>query len=81
MYRSKSSRSPPKGFLQTLDVPLRAWRDISIDYVTGLPECKRNGRTYRHILVVIDRLTKMRHFITTETLETEELVEAFISRV
>ena len=79
--RSKSSRSLPQGFLQPLEVPLRAWRDISIDYVTGLPECKRNGRTYRHILVVVDRLTKMKHFIATETLETEELVEAFISRV
>ena len=75
--RSKASRSSPQGFLQSLEVPFRAWRDISIDYVTGLPQ----SGLYSHILVVVDRLTKMRHFIATKTLETEELVSAFISRV
>lgn len=79
--RSKFSRSAPQGLLQSLEVPFRAWTDISVDYVTGLPPCKRGGRTYRHVLVVVDRLTKMRHFVATETLETEELVDAFVSRI
>jgi hypothetical protein len=48
--------------------PFRAWSDISIDYITGLPECEEGGEVYRHILVVIDRLTKMRHFIPCVTL-------------
>ena len=46
-----------------------------------MPACKREGKTFRHILVVVDRLTKMRHFIPVATLDTEELVEAFIEIV
>ena len=61
--RSKSSRSGPYGVLKSLPVPSGRWKDISMDFVTGLPES--NG--FDAILVVVDRLTKMRHFIPTNT--------------
>jgi hypothetical protein len=77
--RSKSSRSRSQGFLKPLEIPFRSWTDISVDYVTGLPDCTRNGVTYRHVLVVVDRLTKMRHFIACETLDVPELTQRFMS--
>lgn len=79
--RVKSSRLAPPGFLQPLPVPFQAWSDISVDYITPFPICERNGVKYKHILVVVCRLTKMRHFIPVASLSTEELVNVFVSRV
>ena len=80
-FRTKTPRSSPPGFLKPLEVPLRAWSDISIDHVVDLPPCKRDGKTFHNILVVVDRLTKMRHFIPTTSLDTAELVECFIKNI
>jgi hypothetical protein len=79
--RTKSSRLAPQGFLQPLPVPFRAWSDISVDYITPLPESKFHGTTYKHLLVVVCRLTKMRHLIPVPSLTVEDLVDAFVSRV
>jgi reverse transcriptase-like protein/integrase-like protein len=79
--RTKSPRSLPQGFLQPLPVPFRAWSDISVDYITPLPTCERHGAKYKHILVVVCRLTKMRHFIAVTGLSADELATAFIGRV
>ena len=80
-FRTKNPRSAPPGFLQPLPVPFRAWSDISVDYITPLPDCIRDGSVYKHILVVVCRLTKMRHFIATKTLNADELANAFVNRV
>ena len=79
--RTKTPRSAPPGFLKPLEVPLRAWADISIDHIVDLPECTRNGKTYRNILVVVDRLTKMRHFIPVTGLDADEVAESFLHYV
>nr|GFC53437.1 hypothetical protein [Tanacetum cinerariifolium] len=46
------------GLLQQLDIPVWKWDEISMDFVTGLPQTQR-----RHdpIWVVVDRLTKFAH--------------------
>jgi len=80
-FRTKTPRSAPPGFLKPLEIPFRAWSSLSIDYVVDLPPCRRNGKTYRHILVVVDRLTKMRHFIPVTGLSADELADAFVARI
>ena len=40
------------------------WQDISLDFITHLP-VSRGPEQYDSILVVVDRLTKMAHFIPT----------------
>jgi len=51
-------------------IPEKAWTHISADFITKLPL----AQGYNTILVVVDRLTKMAHFIpTTERTSTEEL--------
>ena len=52
-----------------------------MDYITPLPAYVRHGKEYKYIVVVVDRLTKMRYFIATVTLEANELVERFIEKV
>ena len=57
--RSKSSNEKYNGMLQPLPVPLEAWKEVALDFVTGLPKVGE----YNAICVVVDRLTKQRHYI------------------
>ena len=46
------------GELQSLPLPKRPWQEISIDFISGLPEVF-NGKQYVNcILVIVDRFTK-----------------------
>ena len=57
--RAKAPRDKYNGLLKPLPIPERPWMDITLDYVTGLP--KSNGNDA--ILMVVDRLSKERHYI------------------
>ena len=54
--------------------------DLSLDFVVELPECHR-GKTFWHILVVVDRLTKRRIYKPLKSLSTAEFIEAMNRRV
>jgi hypothetical protein len=60
----KVERKTPTGKLQSLEVPLWPWDDIAMDFVVGLPHSPR-GRD--SIWVVIDRLSKVAHFIPIQS--------------
>lgn len=52
--RTKSWRDQRKGLLKPLPVPDRPWQEVSMDFITDLPESE--GCT--NIMVITDRLTK-----------------------
>ena len=60
---SKAVQYKPYDNLQSLPVPTYRWKDLSIDFVTGLSiltDWKKDS--YDSILVIIDQLTKMVHY-------------------
>ena len=68
-------------FLKLFQILFQAWSDIFIDYIVNLSECKHENQIYKHILIIINCLTKMWHFILCITLKADELAICFITAV
>lgn len=76
--RSRTTRHKPSGVLRPLAVPYQPWKSISMDFITGLPWSEGHDA----ILVVVDRLTKMRHFVPCRTTTTSrDLSDLFLTNV
>ena len=75
---NKSPRHTKYGLLQPLELPYAAWTSISVDFITQLPESQGNTQ----IMVVVDRFTKMAHFIALETNATaRDVADTFLEEV
>jgi len=76
--RNKNRTEQPAGKLMSNSIPEKPWMHISADFITKLPL----AQGYDAILVVVDRLMKMVHFIpTTEKTTAEGLARLFRDNV
>jgi hypothetical protein len=77
--RVKAEHQRPAGLLQPLKVPEWKWEEISMDFIVGLPRT-RDG--YDSIWVIVDRLTKVAHFIPVKiTYSGAQLADLYMSRI
>jgi hypothetical protein len=58
--RVKAEHQRPAGLLQPFHLLVWKWDEISMDFIVGLPKTQ-NG--HNSIWVIVDRLTKVAHFI------------------
>jgi hypothetical protein len=73
--RTKAEHQKPAGLLQPLPVPEWKWEEIGMDFVTGLTQTQKGNDS---IWVIIDRLTKVAHFIPVKPLLEEPTLPRYI---
>lgn len=73
----------PQGDLISLHVPIYQWKDLYIDFMTGLPiSTSYKDNSYDSILVIVDRLTKIIYYQSVEfTIDDPKLIEVVINMV
>lgn len=76
--RNKTETVASPGMLQPLPISERAWSDLSMDVIEGLPNSC--GKTV--IYVVVDRLTKYVHFMAlTHPFTAMQVAQLFMDNV
>ena len=79
-------RHKPYGQLDPLPIPMdienSPFKEISLDWITGLPASVRRGQEYNSILTVVCRVTKYALFIPTrENTTAVDFAELFFEHV
>ena len=75
--KNNTSTQRLQGLFSPLPVPEGRWTDVTMDFVTGLPQTQHGNDM---IMVICDRMTKMAHFIAVKkSLTAEQCARLFIS--
>lgn len=75
-------RHRPYGLLEPLPVPQKPMEWMSIDFITGLPPSRWDGRVYDSIMVAVDLFTKYSLYVPcTKDIDAEGLAEKFYDRI
>ena len=76
--KAKPRNARPFGTILPLQPPEASWQDISMDLITSLP----TSNTFDAIFVIVDRFSKMAHFIPTNTTaDAPTLASLFITNI
>jgi hypothetical protein len=77
--RVKAKHQRLAGLLHPFKIPNWKWEEIGMDFITGLP---RTSKGYDSIWVIVDRLTKVAHFIPVKTTcKGSQLAELYMARI
>jgi hypothetical protein len=77
--RVKASHLKVSGTLQPLPVPFWKWEDISMDFIVGL---SNTSQKHDSIWAIIDRLTKIAHFLPMHTTYTaKKYAEVYLDQI
>jgi hypothetical protein len=64
----KTEHRDPTGLLQPLPIPEWKWEVVTMDFISKLP---RTNKQHDYIMVVVDNLTKLAHFIPVKHTQKE----------
>ena len=80
--RSKSKTTKPYGLLKPLPPPEKKWSEITMDFITPLPLTKSKNSAIYDIYDIVDRLSKLVHFVpTTKIVNAEITAKLFLNHV
>jgi hypothetical protein len=80
--KAKAPRHAPYGLLNPLPVPDGPWKEVTMDFITDLPPSSYLGQVYDQILVVVDRFSKMAHYIPFKgTWGAKDLAEVWMREI
>jgi hypothetical protein len=74
--RVKAEHQRPAGLLHLLKIPEWKWEEIGMDFIVGLP---RTSARYDSIWLIVDRLTKVAHFIPVNS--GAKLAELYMAQI
>ena len=76
--RNKGSKSRYQGTLKPLPLPIQRWRDISVDFIGPFIPSSAPRSSNDCIMVVVDRLSKERHYTPCQTtMKASDLARLF----
>src|SRR4051812_6777161 len=74
-HRIKAEHQRPAGTLQPLSIPKWKWDKVSMDFINGFPKTQKGNDA---IFVVIDRLSKVAHFLLVrESITASQLADLY----
>ena len=75
----KTEHQRPVGLLQHLEVAEWKWEHVTMDFVTHFP---RTSRGHDIVWVIVDRLTKLAHFLAVQmTFTLEDFIRLYIREI
>nr|GEZ87138.1 RNA-directed DNA polymerase [Tanacetum cinerariifolium] len=67
------------GLYEWMVMPFAPWEDISLDFVVGLPRIQRHKDS---IMVVVDRFSKMAHFVPcSKTYDASQVAQLYFAEI
>jgi len=75
--KNKASRHQPYGLSSPLELPYAPWQSIAMDFITDLPTSEGCDQLW----VIIDRFTKMAHFLPLKEKKAADLARTFAKAV
>jgi hypothetical protein len=77
--RIKAEHQKPARLLQPLPIPVWKWDEIDMDFVVGLPKTRKGNYS---IWVIVDRLTKVAHYLPVRTnYGGEKLAQFYVDNI
>ena len=77
LSKVKPEHQKPGGLPQALPISIWKWERITIDFITG---SQKPNKQHDSIWVVINRLTKVAHFLAIKVTFTSEQLADYISK-